>query len=74
MLPTSILSIFDRVTGSYIFTLKAFLVFSIFGPIGVAVSVPSDDITLAQRGIWLLIGIASQLALGAFMLLVSLTI
>ena len=74
MLPVSIRSIFDRVTGSYIFTLKTFLIFSIFAPIGVAISVPSDDISLAQRGIWLLIGIASELALGVFMLLVAFTV
>lgn len=74
MLPATITSIFDRVTGSYIFTLKTFLIFSLFGPLGVAITIPQDDITLSQRANWLLIGLASEVALGLFMLLVVFTI
>jgi len=74
VLPATIKSIFERVTGSYIFTLRTFLIFSIFGPIGVAITIPQDEITLGQRANWLVIGIASELALGLFMALVALTI
>lgn len=74
MLPTTIKSIFDRVSGNYIFTLKTFLIFSIFGPIGVAVTIPREDITITQRGYWLAIGVVSEIALGLFMLLVAFTI
>ena len=71
MLPASIRAIFDRVTGSYIFTLKTFLIFSIFGPLGVAITIPQGEITLAQRANWLIIGVASELALGLYMLAVA---
>ena len=74
MLPATIKSIFERVTGSYIFTLRTFLIFSIFGPIGVAITIPQDEITLGQRANWLVIGIASELALGLFMALVAFTV
>ena len=74
MLPRTVLSILERVTGSYIFTLRSFLIFSIFGPLGVAITIPQGEITLAQRGLWLLIGVVSEIALGLFMLLVSYTL
>lgn len=74
MLPVTIKSVFERVTGSYIFTLRSFLIFSIFGPIGVAITIPQDEISLEQRFQWLLVGIASEVALGLFMLLVAFTI
>ncbi|MBM3704490.1 MAG: hypothetical protein FJW54_05450 [Actinobacteria bacterium] len=74
MLPTTIKSIFDRVSGNYIFTLKTFLVFSLFGPIGVAITIPREDISLTQRGYWLVIGLVSEIALGLFMLLIAFTI
>ncbi len=71
MLPNAVASILERVTGSYIFTLRTYLLFSIFGPLGVAITIPQGEITLAQRGYWLLIGVISELALGLFMLFVS---
>jgi len=71
VLSHTIQSIFDRLTGSYIFTLRSYLVFAIFGPIGVAITVPQDQITLADRGRWLLVGIAAELVLGIFMFVVS---
>ncbi len=71
MLPRTVQSILERVTGSYIFTLRSFLIFSIFGPLGVAITIPQGEITLAQRGLWLLIGVVSEIALGLFMMLVS---
>lgn len=71
MLPNSVTSIFERVTGSYIFTLRSYLLFSIFGPLGVAITIPQGEITLAQRGYWLVVGLLSELALGLFMLFVS---
>ncbi len=74
MLPATITSIFDRVTGSYIFTLKTFLIFSIFGPLGVAITIPQGDITFVQRLNWLGIGIISEIALGLFMLFVALVL
>lgn len=74
MFPATLKSIFERVTGSYIFTLKTFLLFSIFGPLGVAITIPQDEITFIQRGQWLLVGIASEVVLGLFMLLVAFTI
>lgn len=63
-------SILDRVTGSYIFTLRSYLIFSVFGPIGVAITIPQDEITLVQRGQWLLVGIVAELVLGLFMVAV----
>jgi signal transduction histidine kinase len=60
-------SIFDRVTGSYIFTLRSFLIFSLIGPIGVAITIPQGEITLTERGKWLAIGFASELILGLYM-------
>ena len=74
MLPATITSIFDRVTGSYIFTVRSFLIFSIFGPIGVAVTIPQGEITLSQRANWFLIGLISEVALGLFMVVVAFTI
>ncbi len=71
MLPNSVTAILERVTGSYIFTLRTYLLFSIFGPLGVAITIPQGEITLAQRGYWLLVGVISELALGVFMLFVS---
>ncbi|NDA80474.1 MAG: hypothetical protein EBX92_04965 [Actinobacteria bacterium] len=71
MLPATIRSILDRVTGSYIFTLKTFLIFSLFGPLGVAITIPQGDITLADRGKWLLVGLISEVVLGLYMLMVS---
>ena len=67
----TIQSILDRVTGSYIFTLRSYLVFALFGPIGVAITIPQDEITLGQRGQWLLVGIVAELVLGIFMFAVS---
>lgn len=74
MLPNAVTSILERVTGSYIFTLRTYLLFSIFGPLGVAITIPQGEITLAQRGYWLLVGVISELALGLFMLFVSLSL
>ena len=74
MLPATITSIFDRVTGSYIFTVRSFLIFSIFGPIGVAITIPQGEITLAQRTNWFLIGLISEVALGLFMVVIAFTI
>jgi len=71
VLPNSVTAILERVTGSYIFTLKTYALFSIFGPLGVAITIPQGEITLAQRGQWLLVGVISELVLGMFMLFVS---
>ena len=71
MLSRTIQSILDRVTGSYIFTLRSYLVFALFGPIGVAITIPQDEITLTQRGQWLLVGVVAELVLGIFMFAVS---
>jgi signal transduction histidine kinase len=71
VLPRTAQSVFERVTGSYIFTLRSFLIFSIFGPLGVAITIPQGEITLAQRGVWLFIGVVSEIALGLFMLFVG---
>lgn len=71
MFTDNVKSIFHRVNGSYIFTLKTFLIFSLFGPIGVAVTIPRDEITLAQRGEWLIIGVIAQIVLGMYLLAVA---
>ena len=71
MLSATIRSIFDRVTGSYIFTLRTFVIFSIFGPFGVAITIPHDDITFAQRVNWFLIGLIAELVMGLYILAIS---
>lgn len=71
MVFSSAKSILERVTGSYIFTLKTFLLFSLFGPIGVAITIPRGDISLSARANWLCVGLLSQLALGLYMIVVA---
>jgi signal transduction histidine kinase len=71
VLPRAIGAVFERVTGSYIFTLRTFLIFSLFGPVGVAVTIPRGDISLSERGEWLLVGVLAELALGFYMLAIS---
>lgn len=71
MLSQSIKSLVERVTGSYIFTLKSFGLFSFFGIIGVAITIPREDITLRERGYWLLVGALAHVAMGVYMLFVS---
>lgn len=71
MLSATIKSILDRVRGSYIFTLRTYLIFSIFGPIGVAITIPQGEIAISERGEWLLVGLISEIALGLYMLIIS---
>lgn len=71
MLSTTIRSVFDRVTGNYIFTVRTFVIFSIFGPFGVAITIPRDDITFVQRLDWFLIGLIAELVMGLYMLAIS---
>ncbi len=56
-------SLFKRVTGEKALSQTAFLAFVPVGVLGAAIIIPVDDISLAQRFDWLLVGVIAQCVL-----------
>ena len=56
-------SLFKRVTGEQALSQIAFLAFVPFGILGAAIIIPVEDISLAQRFDWLLVGVIAQCVL-----------